>query len=296
MGFRNPFRFSVDPNTGWIGLADYAPDSGQERPADRGPAGIVEWNLIKTPGNYGWPLCIGNQEPYRDVEYLNGGGTTVGGFFDCANPVNDSVRNTGLTNLPPSRAPAMWYGYTKSSVPAVIPAGGGLAPMGGPFYDFDADSTSDTKFPEYFDGKPFFYEWSKNRIYSMILDDEGGFEKISRFLPDQSFLSPQDLKFGPDGSLYTLEWGGGFGRDNPNSSINRIDYINGSRSPIAAGDGDAGQRPGAADGLLLRHRLVRSRGRDRSPTRGTSTATGSRTRPRRPAPTRTRRRASTPRA
>ncbi len=50
MGFRNPFRFSVDPNTGWIGLADYAPDSGQERPADRGPAGIVEWNLIKTPG------------------------------------------------------------------------------------------------------------------------------------------------------------------------------------------------------------------------------------------------------
>jgi glucose/arabinose dehydrogenase len=69
MGLRNPFRFSVDPNTGWIALADYAPDSGQERPADRGPAGIVEWNLIKSPGNYGWPLCMGNNEPFRDVEY-----------------------------------------------------------------------------------------------------------------------------------------------------------------------------------------------------------------------------------
>ena len=64
----------------------------------------------------------------------------------------------------------MWYGYSKSSVPAVIPAGGGLAPMGGPFYDYDADLDSDVKFPEYFDGKAFFYEWSKNRIYQMTLD------------------------------------------------------------------------------------------------------------------------------
>ncbi len=244
MGFRNPFRFSVDPNTGWIGLADYAPDSGTDRPADRGPAGIVEWNLIKTPGNYGWPLCMGNNEPFRDVDYRTNP-VTVGNFFDCANPVNDSIRNTGLTNLPPARAPEMYYGYTKSSVPAVIPAGGGLAPMGGPFYDFDPNLESDVKFPAYFDGKPFFYEWSKNRIYSMILNGEGKLEKISRFLPTQSFLSPQDLKFGPDGALYTLEWGGGFGRDNPNSGIYRIDYISGSRSPVAVATAtpDNGQEP-----------------------------------------------------
>jgi PKD repeat protein len=234
MGFRNPFRFSVDPATGWIGLADYAPDSGTERPADRGPAGIVEWNLIKSPGNYGWPLCIGNNEPYRDVDYRTSP-VTVGEFFDCANPVNDSVKNTGLTQLPASRPPLMYYGYTKSSVPAVIPAGGGLAPMGGPFYDFDPDLVSDVKFPEYFDGKPFFYEWAKNSIYSMLLDDDGTkLEKISRFLPTETFLSPQDMKFGPDGALYTLEWGGGFGRDNPNSGIYRVDYISGSRSPIAS--------------------------------------------------------------
>ena len=247
MGFRNPFRFSVDPTTGWIGLADYAPDSGTNAPATRGPAGIVEWNLIKQPGNYGWPLCIGPNNgqvaggpagltgQYRDVEYLDGGGTTVGGFFDCAAPVNDSRYNTGLTNLPPAQAPTMYYGYSASTVPAVIPAGGGLAPMGGPFYEFDAASTSDTKFPEYFDGKPFFYEWSKNRVYSMTLDPGGTkLEKIWRFLPTESFLSPQDMKFGPDGSLYTLEWGGGFGRDNPDSGIYRVDYINGSRRPVAS--------------------------------------------------------------
>ena len=245
MGFRNPFRFAVDPNTGWIGLADYAPDSGAERPADRGPAGIVEYNLIKEPGNFGWPLCMGNNEPFRDVDYTTSP-VTVGGYFTCANPVNDSVRNTGLTNLPPAQAPVMWYGYTKSSVPAVIPAGGGLAPMGGPFYDYDPSSTSDVKFPPSFDGKPLFYEWAKNRIYTMLLDDEGTrLEKIDRFLPTESFLSPQDMKFGPDGALYTLEWGGGFGRDNPNSGIYRIDYINGSRSPraVATATPDTGAAP-----------------------------------------------------
>ncbi len=79
----------------------------------------------------------------------------------------------------------------------------------------------------------------------MILDDEGALEKISRFLPTESFLSPQDLKFGPDGALYTLEWGGGFGRDNPNSGIYRIEYISGSRSPVAVATAtpDNGQEP-----------------------------------------------------
>ena len=62
-------------------------------------------------------------------------------------------------------------------------------------------------------------------------------------MPTTSFLAPQCMEFGPDGSLYALEWGGGFGRDNPNSGIYRIDYINGSRSPVAVGDGDARQRP-----------------------------------------------------
>ena len=56
------------------------------------------------------------------------------------------------------------------------------------------------------------------------------------------------MKFGPDGALYTLEWGGGFGRDNPNSGIYRIDYINGSRSPRAVATATPDTGPDAADG------------------------------------------------
>ena len=40
-------------------MADYSPDNGTDAPATRGPAGIAEWNLIKSAGNYGWPLCMG---------------------------------------------------------------------------------------------------------------------------------------------------------------------------------------------------------------------------------------------
>src|SRR4051794_9466698 len=38
MGFRNPFRFTVDPETNWVLMADYGPDAGSTV-AGRGPQG-----------------------------------------------------------------------------------------------------------------------------------------------------------------------------------------------------------------------------------------------------------------
>jgi cytochrome c len=244
MGFRNPFRFSIDPKTGALGVADYAPDAGSDNP-NRGPAGIVEWNVIKEPGFYGFPLCMGNNEPFRDVDYRTNP-VTVGPYFDCANPVNDSIRNTGLTQLPPAKPAVMWYGYQRSSVPSVIPQGGGLAPMGGPYYSYDPNLQSDTKFPSSYDGKAFFYEWSRNKMYSIIPTESGtAVEKVNPFLPNTQFLAPIDSKFGPDGSMYVLDWGGGFGRDNPDSGLYRVDYVSGSRSPTASAKAtpDSGHAP-----------------------------------------------------
>ena len=131
MGFRNPFRFAIDPATGNLGVADYSPDSNTDNLAQRGPAGIAEWNLIKEPGFFGWPLCMGNNEPFRDVDYRTSP-VTVGGFFDCDAPVNDSVRNTGLTELPPAQPADMWYGYQRSSVPGRDQPGRGTGADGRP--------------------------------------------------------------------------------------------------------------------------------------------------------------------
>ena len=70
-------------------------------------------------------------------------------------------------------------------------------------------------------------------------------EKVNPFLPNIPFLAPIDSKFGPDGSMYVLDWGGGFGRDNPDSGLYRVDYISGSRSPVAraTAEPDSGQTP-----------------------------------------------------
>ena len=51
-------------------------------------------------------------------------------------------------------------------------------------------------------------------------------------MQDETFIAPMDMTFGPDGAMYLLEWGSGFGRANSDSGLYRIDYIKGARRPI----------------------------------------------------------------
>ncbi|MGX7825768.1 ThuA domain-containing protein [Actinokineospora sp. 24-640] len=229
MGFRNPFRFSVHPVNGTIYMADYGPDAGSDN-ANRGPAGLVEWNAITSPGNYGWPYCVANNIAFNDYNFATG---ASGAKFNCAAPVNNSPNNTGLTTLPASRAATVWYGNGANGNAFPEMGSGGEAPMAFPIYRYDANNPSPTKFPAYFDQTPFFGEWARNRMFEFRLDSGGNLLKINNFLSSMSFKSPMDMKFGPDGSMYLLEWGSGFGRDNPDSGLHRIDYSGGERSPVA---------------------------------------------------------------
>src|SRR4051794_37386436 len=111
MGFRNPFRFAVDRATGYVYLGEYGPDAGAANP-NRGPGGEVEFNLIKQPGNYGWPYCIGKNDAFNDYDFATG---VSGAKFNCAAPKNDSRFNTGLTDLP-AAVPA-WIAYDGGSIP-----------------------------------------------------------------------------------------------------------------------------------------------------------------------------------
>ena len=228
MGFRNPFRFSIDPTNGWVYLADYGPDRGLPT-TNRGPEGLVELNVVKAAGNYGWPFCHGDNQPYAPFNPDTG---VVGAKFNCAAPVNNSPNNTGLVNLKPVVAPNMWYGYGASpNFPEL--GSGGSAPMGGPVYRYNAANTSPTKFPPYYDGVHFFYEWSRNYVKEVHLDGNSAVTRTNTFLPGGNFNKPMDMEFGPDGSLYLLEWGSSFGGGNNDSGLYRIDYIQGGRSPIA---------------------------------------------------------------
>jgi hypothetical protein len=67
LGFRNPFRFKVRPNTGWGNLINGHP--GSIYLADVGHARWEELNIIiDGGGNYGWPLFEGH-ETFGDEGY-----------------------------------------------------------------------------------------------------------------------------------------------------------------------------------------------------------------------------------
>ena len=142
MGFRNPFRIGVDPKTNTLYVGDYGPDAGPANP-NRGPGNTVEWNIVGQPGNYGWPYCTGANVALPRLRRSRPARPAPA--FDCAAPVNDSPNNTGLTNLPPVIAATVDYDYDGN--PRFPEIGGGGAPMGGPVYRYNADSTSETKWP-----------------------------------------------------------------------------------------------------------------------------------------------------
>jgi glucose/arabinose dehydrogenase len=71
MGLRNPFRFTVDPNSDTVYMADYSPDANEPNPA-RGPAGHGRWMAIDKPANYGWPYCVAPDMPYVDYDFATG--------------------------------------------------------------------------------------------------------------------------------------------------------------------------------------------------------------------------------
>ncbi|GAA2375380.1 PQQ-dependent sugar dehydrogenase [Dactylosporangium salmoneum] len=234
MGERNPFRLGLDPKTGYAMVANYGPDADTANPA-RGPENTVEWDILSTPRNGGWPFCIGANQPYVAYNFADG---TSGAPFDCAGgPTNSSPNNTGLTKLPPAIPATVYYHYAAD--PAHFPQLSGGAPMAGPVYRYDPNLNSDRKWPQYFDGRALFADWGTGQMYTFQLTADGkGVASIDPLLSSLSFLKPMDFKFGPDGALYLIEWGSGYGGDNTDSGIYRIDYLNGGASPVAHASAD----------------------------------------------------------
>ncbi|TDE14022.1 ThuA domain-containing protein [Jiangella asiatica] len=235
MGLRNPYRIHVDEETGWLYWGDVGPDARVDSDT-RGSKGFDEWNQARAAGNFGWPHCIGANQAYNDFDYAT---SESGPLYDCAGgPVNDSPNNTGLTQLPPAQPAWLPYPYDVSPEYPELGSGGRLA-IGGPTYHFDPDNPSEAKFPEYYDDTVLIAEWTRNAIFEVKLDEAGQPAIINPFMPGVEFLRPIDLQFGPDGSLYVIEWGtnyGGSGRGDPNtdSGIYKINYARpGERSPVA---------------------------------------------------------------
>jgi glucose/arabinose dehydrogenase len=237
MGLRNPFRMDSDPVTGAITWGEYGPDAGTANP-QRGPMGYVEWQSTTVPLNGGWPFCHGPNANYNDWDYEL---LVPGAFYDCDGTlVNNSPYNTGISVLPSATAPQLWYGDQPTHQPWPEFGSGGQGPMGGPTYRYDEDNPAATKFPEYWDGHSFMAEFSRDRVFVFSQDaPDGPVTRIQDFLPNTALTAagmppwdnPIDVEFGPDGSLYVLDYGDGFFRPNPDSGLYRVDYVEGTKGP-----------------------------------------------------------------
>jgi cytochrome c len=238
MGCRNPFRMSVDERTGWLYWGEVGPDAGADS-ASRGPQGYDEWNQARAAGNFGWPYFVANNRAYIDYNFSTG---ISGSAFNPNAPVNNSPNNTGPMNLPPAQSAWIWYPYANSTTfPEVN--GSGRTAMGGPVYHFKVNALSPKKLPAYFDQSLFIWEWSRNFIKEVKMDDNGGVLKINPFLSSFQFIRPIDLKIGPDGLLYLIEWGSGFGGNNSDAKVSRIEYVGGNHAPIAVGSASPNNGP-----------------------------------------------------
>ncbi|MFJ8508263.1 PQQ-dependent sugar dehydrogenase [Streptomyces avermitilis] len=235
MGFRNPFRFSVDKATGILYVGDYGPDAGAADPA-RGPAGQVEFARVTKPGNFGWPYCTGKNDAYVDHDFAT---KTSGAAFDCDAPRNTSPHNTGLTDLPPAQ-PA-WIPYDGPSVPEF--GDGSESPMGGPVYHYDASLDSPVKFPEAYDGSFFAGEFGRRWIKRIVSDTDGTVQSVNSV--PWTGTQVMDMAFGPDGALYVLDYGTAWFGGDEHSGLYRIENATDGHSPVAqaAADRTSGQAP-----------------------------------------------------
>lgn len=227
MGTRNPYRISVDRKTGYLYWGEVGPDANHDDP-ERGPRGYDEVNQAKQPGNFGYPMFVGNNYAYRAFNYETG---ESGPPFDAAKPINNSRNNTGLKELPPAQPAFIWYPYDKSPDFPQVGSGGRNAEAGPVYYS--EFYPKETRFPDYYNGKLFIYDWIRGWIMAVTMDKNGDYSKMERFMPDTKFNAPIDMEMGPDGRMYVLEYGNGWFSKNADAGLTRIDYNGGNRAPKA---------------------------------------------------------------
>ncbi|PZV85322.1 glucose/arabinose dehydrogenase [Algoriphagus aquaeductus] len=228
-GMRNPYRISVDQKTGFLYWGEVGPDASNDSLDLKGPRGYDEVNQARKAGNFGWPYTIGNNFAYREFNYETG---EPGQAFDINGPENNSPNNTGLKKLPPVEPAFIWYPYAVSPDFPQLGTGGRNA-MAGPVYYSDM-YPKETRFPDYFDGKLFIYDWIRGWIKVVTMQENGDYDKMEPFMKGTKFNALMDMEMGPDGKIYILEYGNGWFTKNPDAGLFRIDYNGGNRAPVVS--------------------------------------------------------------
>ena len=228
MGCRNPFRISIDHHTGYLYWGDVGPDAGEDS-ITRGPRGHDEVNQARSAGFFGWPLFVADNKPYRKYDFA----TKTSSFtFDPEKPVNTSPNNTGMRELPPAQPAFIYYPYAESEEFPLVGTGGRNA-MAGPVFYLEDYPENERRFPAYYDGKLFTYDWIRGFVMAVTMDEDGDFVSMERFMPSHTFSNPVDIIMSPQGDMYMLEYGTRWNARNRDARLVHIKYIPGNRQPVA---------------------------------------------------------------
>lgn len=146
-GFRNPWRFSIKPNTGSPNVTAGSPGTIYV-----GNLGLNTWealDVVRTGGaNFGWPCWEGPEQRYE---------------FTIATPAHNDCSSLGTSDNPSQvTAAAMYYNHTDSTLSS--PAGYiGNGLTGGIFYD-------GTYYPAQYRGAYFYADFGQGWLKAATVD------------------------------------------------------------------------------------------------------------------------------
>ncbi len=197
LGFRNPFRFTLDPQTGEMYVANVGSSEYEE--LDRfDPASGALFNS-------GWPCYEGG-----DRHYL---------FKTFGLPICE-----GLYSQPSLVSPPLFYYSHKSPIAPgdECSYSSGSAIAGPAFYEGN-ETPASGEFSSRYKGALFFADSVRGCFYAMLPGDDGrpDPDKIETFMSGGSLYPGIDIQEGPDGALYYASlFGEGFSK----GAIHRITY------------------------------------------------------------------------
>ena len=216
-----------------------------------------------------------NNRPYNDWDFVE---DKPGPWFDCAALVNDSPNNTGLRNLPPAISRPT---STTPTRPELLPGAVRRRRDGRPALRLRRRQPAPRRSSRS----------GSTAAASSMSGRRTGSRRPASPRPSRRprtcsssrragrSASRWTWSFGPDGSLYVLEYGNSWGTQNDDSGIYRIDYVAGNRTPAGEDAVDENSGAAAAGGRASTRRARATPTATHSPTPGTSTATARRTRP-----------------
>ena len=97
-----------------------------------------------------------------------------------------------MKNLPPARVP-FWFEPRSCYCSAGV-------------YHYDSYPDSESKLPKSLDNCLVTYDWNNGHMQLSKLDSSGNLLWKKEWLHDKKFIHPSDVEFGPDGSMYVLEY------------------------------------------------------------------------------------------